>query len=367
MPPETPMKYTRIVPLTSIRFFAAMLVVIYHYGRSVWPFDEGFLHTVTQCAASGVAFFFFLSGFILAHVYHQAQWAECGVLKRYFISRLARIYPIYVVALITQYLINLKHIYVDRLSIVDSLVGLQVHVFMLQAWLPSQVSQLNIPGWSLSVEVSFYLLFPLIIQRVMAMKQSSVIPAFVILFFSSQGVLLLMRTVIWADWFNASPTIHNFILYYPPLYFSLFILGVLAFRTVHARLQQGESNPRLMALLSIIAVLGIVVSSYWADSKMAYGIHVGMLAPLYGVLLYSLCDPFNNVARMLSSRILEELGEASYSIYILQMPVYHLMLRFVPIQTPWLAFYLYVVVLIGTSYALYRWYESPIRAIARKR
>lgn len=56
-----------VAPLTSIRIFAAVLVVVYHYGRGVWPFADGALHRISASAGSSVAFFFFLSGYILAY------------------------------------------------------------------------------------------------------------------------------------------------------------------------------------------------------------------------------------------------------------------------------------------------------------
>ena len=253
----------RITALTSIRLFAALLVVIYHYGHSVWPFDSGFLHRVTQCAASAVAFFFFLSGFILAYVYHGATWSEQGVWRKYVIARLARIYPIYAVALTVQFLFGLGSLYLDRVSIVDQLVSLQVHAGLMQAWLPDRVMQLNIPGWSLSVEFGFYLLFPVIVQRVMALKKSTLIPVFVFLFVGSQGVFCLLRAVLWPEWFHTSQTIHNVLMYHPVIYYPVFILGVLTFRLVQSLDPSRAPAPRRMALLSVASTLGIVFFSSW--------------------------------------------------------------------------------------------------------
>ena len=359
--------YSRIVPLTSIRFFAAVLVVIYHFGRTTWPFDSGFLHKVTQCAASAVAFFFFLSGFILAHVYHRARWEEPGVAKRYYVSRLARIYPIYLTALVAQFLLEFFAAYIDRLTVVGKMLELQTHVLMIQAWLPSYVMTLNIPGWSLSVEASFYLLFPLIIRRIMDLKKETVLPAFLVLFLGSQGLFWTMRTVIWGDYYFSNPEILRVLLYHPLVYYPVFILGVLAFRLEQAWHRSGESHPQWMALLSLVSALAITLLSYWAGGYMTYGIHVGMLAPVYGALIYSLCEDRNWVARLLSGRIFSELGEASYSVYILQLPVFGLLGLFASGPKDGAFFYVYLAVLVALSWGLYRWYETPIRFAIRKK
>ena len=361
------MSYSRIVPLTSIRFFAAVLVVIYHYGRTSWPFDSGFLHKVTECSASAVAFFFFLSGFILAHVYHRAQWQAPGVLKRYYVSRFARIYPIYFTALVAQFALALGAMYIDRITAVGKLLELQTHVLMIQAWLPSYVATLNVPGWSLSVEASFYLLFPVIIRRIMALKQERVLPVFLGLFLGSQVLFWVLRDVIWGGYFFSNEMIHHMLLYHPLVYYPIFVLGVLAFRLEQAWHVAGEARPRQMALLSIASATAITLLSYWAGESMTYAIHVGMLSPLYGALIYSLCEDRNPAARLLSGRIFSELGEASYSVYILQMPVFGLLAMFAPGPTQGLFFYIYLAVLVAVSWSLYRWYETPIRFAIRKR
>lgn len=241
----------RIAPLTSIRLFAALLVVVYHFGLSAWPFDAGALHRVVQCAASAVAFFFFLSGFILAHVYHGARWSETGVWRRYVVARVARIYPIYLLALLAQFALVAGAVHLDRLSVVELLVSLQVHAAMLQAWLPDRVAQLNIPGWSLSVEFAFYLSFPWIVQRLMALKEKALVPAFAILFVGSQGLYFTMRAGIWPEWFHANPTIHHVLMYHPLIYFPVFMLGMLTFRLGRVVDRAWRIPPGVLALLSL--------------------------------------------------------------------------------------------------------------------
>lgn len=55
----------KLQALTSLRFFAAALIVVYHSRGLGTPsgFADGFAWT------QAVSFFFVLSGFILAHVY----------------------------------------------------------------------------------------------------------------------------------------------------------------------------------------------------------------------------------------------------------------------------------------------------------
>ena len=100
---------------------------------------------------------------------------------------------------------------------------------------------------------------------------------------------------------------------------------------------------------------------------MTYTIHVGMLSPLYGALIYSLCNAQNGVSRLLSVKWLSELGEASYSVYILQVPVHGLMALSFPSLGGEAFFYFYVTVLVAVSYVLFRWYETPVRMWIRQK
>ncbi|HEX2654619.1 MAG TPA: hypothetical protein VHN11_13330 [Xanthobacteraceae bacterium] len=82
-----------IAPLTSLRFFAAMVVVIFHYNltRAIVPVP------VTDFGYEAVTFFFVLSGFILAYAHGVPRAALNIGPKEFFAARLARICPAYYV------------------------------------------------------------------------------------------------------------------------------------------------------------------------------------------------------------------------------------------------------------------------------
>nr|WP_255563398.1 hypothetical protein [Mucilaginibacter rivuli] len=53
--------------LTFTRFLAAMVIVVFHYGRTVWPFNAAFLVKIWPGADVGVSYFFILYSFGLCN------------------------------------------------------------------------------------------------------------------------------------------------------------------------------------------------------------------------------------------------------------------------------------------------------------
>lgn len=87
------MERSRYIPaLTSLRFYAAVLVFLFHYVPRD-PAAESMLLNVLNHGYAGVSFFFVLSGFILAFNYMGTNWSEAGRWRKYLLRRFTRIYP----------------------------------------------------------------------------------------------------------------------------------------------------------------------------------------------------------------------------------------------------------------------------------
>ena len=124
----------RIDPLTSVRFFAALSVVFFHEAPKLQSsLGSGFLYRFFSLGYTGVSFFFFLSGFVLALAYFRDR-SELDV-ARFFKSRFARIYPLLFVCLLLDAPHTLMN---DRLT--GQLTGLHllqevlVSFMALEAW-----------------------------------------------------------------------------------------------------------------------------------------------------------------------------------------------------------------------------------------
>ncbi|VTP12712.1 O-acetyltransferase OatA [Phytobacter ursingii] len=141
--------------ITIFRFFAAAYVFIFHINMRS-PLTEGsLLLPFIKNGAVGMVFFFVLSGFILAYSH------ESGDFRGYYRKRIARIYPPY----LFMGIISLPFLaYVEHEKIFGMLA---LFLTTTQAWFFNVFGLWNFGGtWSVSVEMFFYCLFPLILSNI---------------------------------------------------------------------------------------------------------------------------------------------------------------------------------------------------------
>ncbi len=83
----------KILPLTSMRFFAALYVVFYHELTHTAELagSHGFFERFCSLGYVSVSLFFFLSGFVLAIAYLAGKPMD---VRRFLVARFARIYPL---------------------------------------------------------------------------------------------------------------------------------------------------------------------------------------------------------------------------------------------------------------------------------
>ena len=144
----------RLLSLTSLRAFAALAVFTRHASETF--FQIGDHSSLTRQGATGVSFFFILSGFVLAWSYRPGDGAG-----RSYRRRFARIYPTYLLMLVvTQVAVGARHGF--------PLVPFLLNGTLVQSWVPSAkvFFTSDMGAWSLGCEAFFYLLFPLLLPLV---------------------------------------------------------------------------------------------------------------------------------------------------------------------------------------------------------
>jgi len=148
-----------IRPLTALRFFAAMWVVLYHF----WPnLTAGATPALVAKGYLGVELFFTLSGFILCHVYLDSVAAGRFGYGGFLWARLARVYPLHLAMLAAVGIMAIAAQSLGRPvdANVLSWASLPANLTLTQAWGLAPVAGWNHPSWSISAEWFAYLSFP---------------------------------------------------------------------------------------------------------------------------------------------------------------------------------------------------------------
>jgi peptidoglycan/LPS O-acetylase OafA/YrhL len=331
--------------LTFLRFIAAMGVVIFHFRNGASSLDWGV--PLWRQANVAVSFFFTLSGFILACVYQDRGIRRVA---DFYVARLARIYPLYALALL---FIAAFQLYKHVLKAGE----LALSTVLLQSWTPGYSQVLNEPGWSLSVELFFYLCFPFLLRRMAPMRSRTLLAV-------SGGAWLLTQSVYIAlcasGQVGASARLADFVTFGPAFHLSTFLMGLgggLLFVRHRKRL-------RVAAVPLMLASVGIFFAFVLVPNPIIHFHHDGLFAPLFVCFLWGLgAAPDLAVSRLLARPGFVLLGEASYGIYLLQGPValVHAFITSRMAVSTNAKFWSYALALTLISIACFRWFEVPLR------
>lgn len=300
----------KLPQLTFTRFLAALLIVLFHIpSRTLRSLP--LLGPLLDKAQVAVSYFFLLSGFILVMANASGTMLSQSIPKRQFwVNRFARIYPLYVVALLATWLL-MRLTQTGSYSDASYLGMVATEMTLLQAWVQTWVPPLNYPGWSLSVEAFFYLIFPFLYQWLVICKSRQIVMAGVSIWLADQ---LIYKFLV------DNTSLEIFSLYFPVLHLGTFVVGVATgILTLRHWPIMLRNKPTITALLIGITLLFACLIG--TDSTIMYYYHNGLFAPLFVVFILFLTVQQGALARWLSHPKLIYLGEISYGIYLLQVPV----------------------------------------------
>ncbi|HXP09269.1 MAG TPA: acyltransferase family protein, partial [Acidobacteriaceae bacterium] len=149
----------------------------------------------------------------------------------------------------------------------------------------------------------------------------------------------------------------------PPLHLSTFALGILLARW--QRLQQERKDKAEIRVWQVCTVLGLSAGGLLGSVVLSPFLGVpapynnGLLAPIFAGFVWALSVIPTPLSRWLCSRWLVALGNASYALYLIHMPLLSLFLHF-----RWVthAFYpVYLALCVGLSLLSFRYFETPAR------
>jgi peptidoglycan/LPS O-acetylase OafA/YrhL len=283
--------------LDHLRFFAAILVVMFHFYHGLVPLEDSSqnpLLTLFGEGSSGVDLFFVLSGFIFGLI-GQGKIIHYG---NFMLSRLVRVYPLYLLGIVIVMAANR-----GRFTPLD--FGLLFLPVLNLDYLPT------LPGfgqlWTIGLEFQFYLIFP-----------------FLMAFVARHGArylvgLMVLGLAVRGFYFSDVGTVRDISQWSMLGRFDQFAIGILA-ATWYFRRGQRQTSPVHLGLAIMAVLAGLQWLAVWG------GYQRGEKSPLWiiwdtveGVMWAYLVVSYLTCRVELPrwwDQLLSRLGQLSFSIYV---------------------------------------------------
>lgn len=341
---------TRISQLDTIRGFAALAVVVFHYIHFAPPGTrplEPLLWPIYTFGATAVPLFFMLSGVIFFAVYADRIASRSTDWREFLVLRLSRLYPLHLTSLLV--VAALQFVIYEQFGTyfiykLNDLPHFFYNMALVQfGWFPTGFS-FNGPSWSIAVEAGLYALF------------------FVFMILCGRATLPIVITAVIATGMLAVPTIS----WYAP-FNRFFLEGVSCFfigGCIHA-LVASNAPRRLIdyAIAGLVITGGVVMA--WLSAKWGLKLLIYPALLLGSLRSQLIATTFNHAA-------LRWLGEISYSLYMWHFAVqliFYLTSRtllHIDFASP-ITLAAYLLASLALANVSYIWLELPAKNYIRSR
>lgn len=295
-----PKKYEYI---DSLRGIAILLVIIVHISTFFsYPTTDFFPDSLLRFVHNGrlgVQLFFIVSAFTLM-MSHERRVGENNATRNFFIRRFFRIAPLYYTAIV---FISFFYLVIDT---ADNDLKHYTFIHYLSNFLffnslsPDWIKSIVPGGWSISVEFLFYMLFPVLYNKVKNINKN--------IYFI--GIFIILAYIFFV--FCCNYKAHNFIRNdYHVLnllnQLPVFLMGMLAYRITKGEFKQIKYKTFIFALFILFLYTFLM---YVSDQNM-----YTMIFTLLIIVLQRF--PY----KLFSNKLFARVGKVSFSMYVVHFGV----------------------------------------------
>lgn len=306
--------------LNGLRFFAALAVIITHIEltknffkiQNCWQSST----LIFNLGGLGVYFFFVLSGFLITYLLIiEKQKTGTVAVKKFYIRRVLRIWPLYFLILIVGFFVlpNFKQIDIQYQKVyfeqnffpnlILFLLMLPNLAFSIFPAVP-HIGQL----WSIGVEEQFYIAWPLIVKQSAKLLKTLII-IILSLIVLKIVVLLLGKMFYQETWYIALKKLIAM-----SKFESMAIGGVGAYLL---SIKHSVINFIKLPFVTISALILILLIIYFIPEKLQDAQHL----PISVLFLVIILNVISSQTKWIKNKLFDFLGKISYGIYM-----YHLMI-----------------------------------------
>lgn len=326
---------SRLRTFDFLRGLAIISVIIVHTSQ-YFPSHIKFIDSISSYGRYGVQLFYFVSALTMCHMWTQRK-NEINPIKNFYIRRFFRIAPLFWIAIATYLFINGT----NPTYWAPEGIGIQ-QIFLTATFLhgfwPNSINSVVPGGWSIAVEMTFYIIFPHLIIKIKDNKKLFIVLAVIIWAFNifllrdfleefllknyNRNNLELIKDYLYLNFINQAP---------------IFLLGCYIYSAVNKK-------PNLTEASLLIAWILIGAASKFIHKTDGLNFLIAYI--LLGTFVY-FCIKFD-----LKWSILESLGRNSYSIYLTHFLILHYLEKITPPANGISYLLLYITITTTTSYLL---------------
>lgn len=353
--------------LTGIRFIAALMIFIHHSaGKFVFPANHGLN------LASGVTFFFVLSGFVLMMSYgYKIQNIST---RKFILIRFIRLWPAHISVLVvsvimasgkTSYLIANFSTF-ELFAIVTLFQSWFLELRVYWGW--------NGPSWSISAEIFFYIAFPFL---AVSMRKRLLMTTLLILIssliFIHIGWQLLEGSEI-KGWEHGITAIN------PIARLKEFMIGMACYLLLIERFKIKSLEGKMGIISELITLLLFVLIIIYSNdlgrflqAKVGFVngrfLNYTILAVLYGLIIVFCATQKLKILKFLTHPVLVYGGNISFAFYLVHQPIIYYARRFIGEVGMSEISILISVLLVSLASAsfIYHFIEMPSLRLAKKK
>jgi peptidoglycan/LPS O-acetylase OafA/YrhL len=294
--------------------------------------------------------------------------------RQFWGSRIARIWPMHILTALAY--MAVFSVWFLPVSAHFPWVTL-ANLCLVQAWIlqPASYLSLNTVSWSVSAELFFYLMFPLIVRNWaktwhLKLVGSGIVVAGFCAFSSYHRVQHANAPI--------PLLLHTYLYINPFARIAEFILGMTAalFFVKRKECQLSVSRASFLELLIFLIVgLNLFITPYLISrtqgallGPLPYWLQYTSGAPLCAALITILAFQSGVISKLLCSPLLVFLGEISYSVYLIHwIAIRTIMGQLHYAGAPlWKEYFLYWLTVLLLSTLSYLYFEKPCRLLLKK-
>ena len=297
----------------ALRGLAILGVIMVHtnqYGKII----GSIVGNVANNGRMGVQLFYLASAFTLFLSMKSRMSKEKYPIRNFFVRRFFRIAPLYYIAII-YYLwqsgFGARYWLGDATHI--SVANILSNVFFLHGFNPYWINSLVPGGWSIAVEMMFYVMLPFLFFKIKNINQ-----AFNFLIITILANFILKVVLVNFDPTNSDYLWGNYLGFYLPNQLPVFALGIIMFFIITECQSLKEISGKSLLMFSIVLLGQLFTGKSIFSSPVIFG--MGFLTLAISISRHK--------SKFIVNPIITYIGKISFSMYLVHFAVLHWLTKF---------------------------------------